>query len=159
MFKKILVPLDGSDLAAKILPQVEDLAKAMQAQVTLMTVASLNFEFENAFIPEGYGDYFDQMRSQAEGYLSEIGSSMKAKGVATDWVYRDSGSPAREIIAYAEVNSYDLIAMATHGKGEIAWVIGSIAEKVVTNATVPVLLVRVFGVKKPVKKAEYTSSA
>jgi nucleotide-binding universal stress UspA family protein len=41
MFKKILVPLDGSDLAATILPQVEDLAKAMQAQVTLMTVEPL----------------------------------------------------------------------------------------------------------------------
>ncbi len=152
MFKKILVPLDGSDLAAKILPQVGDLAKAVQAQVTLLTVATMNLGFESEFVPEGYGDYFDQMRAQAEKYLTETGSNFQAKGVSTDWVFKESGTPAHEIIAYAEANSYDLIAMATHGKGEIAWVIGSIAEKVVTHATVPVLLVRVLQMDKPVDK-------
>ena len=45
--------------------------------------------------------------------------------------------------------------MATHGKGEVAWVIGSIAEKVVTHATIPVLLLRVLKAKKLVGKAEY----
>ena len=155
MFKKILVPLDGSDLAATILPQVEDLAKAMQAQVTLMTVESLFSVFEDGFVPDGYGDYFDQMRVQAEKYLTEIGGRLKAKGVATDWTYKEGQAPAREIIAYAEANSFDLIAMATHGKGEVAWVIGSIAEKVVTHATIPVLLLRVLKAKKLVGKAEY----
>ena len=137
MFKKILVPLDGSDLAATILPQVEDLAKAMQAQVTLMTVESLFSVFEDGFVPDGYGDYFDQMRVQAEKYLTEIGGRLKAKGVATDWTYKEGQAPAREII------------------GEVAWVIGSIAEKVVTHATIPVLLLRVLKAKKLVGKAEY----
>ncbi len=157
MFKKILVPLDGSDLAAKILPQVEDMAKSMQAQVTLLTVATLNFGFTGDIVPEGYGDYFFQVKTQAEKYLSEIGNNLKAKGVRVDWVYRETGSPAQEIISYAEKNSYDLIAMATHGKGEIAWVIGSVAEKVVTHATVPVLLTRVLHMRQQVEKSEYST--
>ena len=49
---------------------------------------------------------------------------------------------AKEIISYAEGNGCDLIAMATHGKGEIAWVRGSVAEKVMSHATVSVLLLR-----------------
>ncbi len=155
MFKKILVPLDGSDLAAKVLPQVEDLARSMQAHVTLLTVASLYAGFEGEFVPEGYGSYLGQVKTQTESYLSKIGSNLKDKGVSVDWVYKEGGGPAREIITYAESNSYDLIAMATHGKGEIAWVIGSIAEKVVTHAPMPVLLVRVLKATKPVEKAEY----
>jgi nucleotide-binding universal stress UspA family protein len=65
------------------------------------------------------------------------------------------GSPAREIIAYAEQNGMDLIAIATHGKGEVAWVLGSVAEKVVTHATVPVLLLRVLELKPPEWKEFY----
>jgi len=49
----------------------------------------------------------------------------------------------------------DLIAMATHGRGEIAWVLGSVAEKVATNATVPVLLHRVLEVKRPAPKTDF----
>jgi nucleotide-binding universal stress UspA family protein len=156
MFKKILVPLDGSELAAKILSQVEDVAKSMQAQVTLITVATLNFSYMGEIIPDGYGDYFDQVKTKTEKYLSEIGNSLKSKGVTTDWIFKETGSPAQEIISYAEKNSYDLIAMATHGKGEIAWVIGSVAEKVVTHATVPVLLVRVLQMRQQVEKSEYS---
>ena len=89
-------------------------------------------------------------------HLTEIGGRLKAKGVETAWIYKEGQAPAREIIAYAEANSFDLIAMATPGKGEVAWVIGSIAEKVVTHATAPVLLLRVLKAKKLVGKAGYT---
>ena len=144
MFKKIIVPLDGSELAAKILPQVEDVAKSMQAQVTLFTVGAVDTGFMGDIVPEGLGDYLHQVKIRSEKYLSEIGNALKSKGVLTDWVYVGSGSPAREIITYAETNSYDLIAMATHGKGEFAWVLGSVAEKVITHAKVPILLLRVL---------------
>jgi nucleotide-binding universal stress UspA family protein len=65
------------------------------------------------------------------------------------------GSPAREIIGYAARHRVDLIVMATHGKGEVAWVLGSVAEKVVSHATVPVLLVRVMEIKPPPTKEDY----
>jgi hypothetical protein len=57
------------------------------------------------------------------------------------------GVPPREIIYYASKNKMDLIAMATHGKGKVAWVIGSTAEKVVAHVTIPLLLVRLVGLK------------
>jgi hypothetical protein len=45
--------------------------------------------------------------------------------------------------------------MATHGMGEVAWILGSVAEKVVRHATVPVLLFRVIGAKKPLLKTDF----
>jgi len=65
------------------------------------------------------------------------------------------GTPAHEIINYANQDGLDLIAMATHGRGEVAWVLGSVAEKVVSHATVPVLLFRVLGIKPPKTKVDF----
>ena len=77
---------------------------------------------------------------------------MIAKWIKTKWLYKAGSAPAEEIISYAEDNSFDLIAMATHGKGRVAWVIGSVAEKVLTHAIVPVLLLRVLGGSLPTAK-------
>ena len=77
---------------------------------------------------------------------------MIAKWIKTKWLYKEGSAPAEEIISYAEDNSFDLIAMATHGKGRVAWVIGSVAEKVLTHAIVPVLLLRVLGGSLPTAK-------
>jgi nucleotide-binding universal stress UspA family protein len=63
--------------------------------------------------------------------------------------------PARQIIGYADKNQMDLICMSTHGRGEVAWVMGSTAERVVSHATVPVLLIRVMEFKPPGLKEEF----
>ena len=65
------------------------------------------------------------------------------------------GSPAREIIGYAKANNMDLIAMASHGKGGLAWMLGSVAEKVLSHANIPVLIYRVLEVKLPDLQTEY----
>jgi len=144
MFKKILVPLDGSELAAKILPQVEDLARSGQAEITLLTVGNISgvahlAETDTTLVDAAIG----ALKSAAEKDLTGVANSMKAKGLKVSWVYQE-GLPAQEIIQYAADASCDLIAMATHGRGEVAWVLGSVAEKVVSHATVPVLLMRVI---------------
>ena len=158
MFKKILVPLDGSDLATKILPQVEDLAKCMRAEVTLITVGdTLTSGIASEFAPSHSENLFAQMKAQAERHLAKTEEALKTRDVKASSVFRGSTAPAQEIIAYAADNSFDLIAMATHGKGEVAWLIGSVAEKVVTHATVPVLLLRVLSPKAPASKEEYAS--
>ena len=157
MFKKILVPLDGSTLAAKILPQVEDLAKCLQAELILITIGSLLSTTTAAeFALRGTEEFAAWMRSAAEKNLSALAEALKAKGLMVSYVYREgSASAAQEIISYAAHNGCDLIAMATHGKGEVAWVLGSVAEKVVSHATVPVLLLRVMEIKPPISKQEY----
>lgn len=152
MFKKILVPLDGSALAEKILPDVVELAKSMNAQVTLLHVCYFSVVAATEALPP-------QMEKTAEAseikecavFLGKIAEGLKSQQVAVD-INCVEGLPAREIIAYAHENGMDLIAMATHGRGEVAWVLGSTAEKVVAHSTVPTLLFRVMETKVPALK-------
>lgn len=154
MFKNILVPLDGSDLAASILPQVEDLAKSEKAQITLLTVGHVPGVF---FMDEPDAaiitTMLERLEKSAVKYLEDTAKTLKEKGLNVTWVYRE-GPPAGEIIRYADKSCCDLIAMATHGRGEIAWVLGSVAEQVVSHATVPVLLMRVLKVQPLLEKQE-----
>jgi nucleotide-binding universal stress UspA family protein len=150
MFCNILVPMDGSEMAAKILPQVEDLAKTCKAQkITFITagVAPANEDLSYS----GLDKFSAAIRADAEKNLSEYVAGMKAEGLNADSVYIE-GEPAQTIISYAAENGYDLIAMATHGRGEMAWVIGSVAERVVTHAPMPVLLTRVMDIGALSKK-------
>jgi len=164
MFKKILVPLDGSELAAKVLPHVEDMARAMQAEVTLFTsgsISSLTYGVRAEISESRPGIIVDvekHAKEEAEKYLVETTNALKARGIRANYAYKE-GMPAREIIAYAEKNGYDLITLASHGRGEVAWVLGSVAEKVVSHAPVPVLLVRVLELKQPLLKEEFFMGA
>ena len=159
MFKKILVPLDGSELAEKILPHVEDLAKTHGAKVTLLTVGHYAAgAVALGARPEVIKEAAANEKRVSQRYLKKTASALKEKGltvdsvyeegVTVDWVY-DEAIPGQAIVIYSEKHQFDLIAMSTHGKGEVAWVLGSVAEKVVSHATVPVLLLRVMDVKPP----------
>lgn len=152
MFTKILVPLDGSDLAAKVLPAVVELAKNFNSQVTLFH--SCHTEAFGEASPGVLAAAPAQEKKVCEAFLAQAGKDLEAQGVQATWVCEE-GPPARQIIGYAAKNKFDLISLATHGKGEVAWVLGSIAERVVSHATVPVLLMRVMEFKPPVLKEEY----
>ena len=153
MFKKILVPLDGSDLAGKILPQVEELAKQVKAQVILLEVGSSDIcaGGEAPVAPVKEGDSCPEL--PVGTYLEQTAGKLRAQGVDVTWVYK-KGNPAKEIVAYAAAHEIDLIAIASHGGGEIAWLLGGVAHKVVTHASVPVLLWRVAEPKPPELKSE-----
>lgn len=148
MFKKILVPLDGSELAAQILPQVETLAKQVNAAVTLLTVGSSN-------ICEGEGAPTAAACPELPigKYLEQTTGKLRSQGVEVNWVYKQ-GKPAHEIITYADANDMDLIAIASHGGGDFDWILGSVAKKVLAHATVDVLLWRVAAPKLPTLKSE-----
>jgi nucleotide-binding universal stress UspA family protein len=152
MFNKILVPLDGSELAAKVLPSVAELATTFKSQVTLIHVCYTGATGEAT--PGVMAAAPAAEKKACEVFLSKAGKELEGKGVKVNQVCLE-GSPAREIIAYADKNNYELIAMATHGKGEVAWVLGSTAERVVSHATVPVLLIRVMEFKPPLLKEEF----
>jgi nucleotide-binding universal stress UspA family protein len=152
MFKKILVPLDGSDLAAKIIPQVETLAKHTNAQVTLLSVGSSNI---CAVGPaQGAGAAAPCPETPLANQLEQITAKLKAAGVEANWVYKLGRHPAQEIAAYAAENQFDLIALASHGAGEVAWVLGSVAKRVMDHAPVSVLLLRVAEIEPPTLKSE-----
>ena len=102
------------------------------------------FEFNNPESPTQNEDFCPELFAGKAQFMPA--GSIQGLNVNHECV---EGVPAREIIAYAEANKMDLIAMATHGRGEVAWVLGSTAEKVVTHATVPTLLFRVMETKIP----------
>ncbi len=154
MFNKILVPLDGSKMAEKILPKVIEFAKTSNAQVVLLHVFYAPVTAIAAQMPPKLEEKAEASEiAQCAGYLGEVGKQFQAKGVPFE-VKCLKGLPAREIVAFADEKKMDLIAMATHGKGEVAWALGSTAEKVVTHATVPVLLFRVLEPRVPLLKAD-----
>jgi len=145
MYKKILVPLDGSGLAEKAIPHATALANASGAEVTLVTVVQLTLGVAGAKL-EAMPEYVTERRAALTGeamiYLHKIQQDLVAQGVVTKPVALE-GDVASEIINYAEKNDFDLIAMATHGRSGIKrFVMGSIAEKVIRSTIKPVLLIR-----------------
>src|SRR5208337_1678380 len=86
-------------------------------------------------------------------YLEETAAALRAKNLAATWDYKQ-GTPAPEIIAYAVGHRMDLIILGSHGAGEVAWLLGSVAHQVVSHSPVPVLLLRVLGPKLPEHKDE-----
>jgi len=138
MFKKILVPLDGSKLAEGILPRVEWLAKVHQGEVTLLRVA-----LAHTFPGVDPTQHQINVVREAEEYLAKIEANLKSVGVKVNSAVR-YGHDAQEIVEHAKDRGFDLIAMSTHGRtGLSQFVLGSVASKVIHTSTVPILLCRV----------------
>ena len=157
MFKKILVPLDGSEIAAKVLPQVVELAKTFKSKVTLLHVC---YSGVGAMVGQATPGIIKSAEAQeqkfCDTFLAKSGQDLKNQGLDADWVCQD-GVPAREIIAFAQDKGYDLIVLGTHGAGEVAWYMGGVADKVASHATVPVLLFRTLEFKPPLLKEVYST--
>jgi nucleotide-binding universal stress UspA family protein len=157
MFKKILVPLDGSEIAAKVLPKVLELAKTLRTKVTLCHVC---YSGVGAMIGEATPGVIRAAETHEQNFcdtfLAQAGQALKAQGLDVDWVCVD-GAPAQQIIAFAQARNYDLIVLGTHGAGEVAWYMGGVADKVVSHATVPVLLLRTVETKPPLLKEVYST--
>jgi nucleotide-binding universal stress UspA family protein len=137
VFACILVPLDGSTVAEAILPQVTELATLHGAEVVLLRVA-----LAHAFRGTDQTDAQVQAVQEAEAYLAGVVERLLASGIKAQSVVR-YGHAAEEILDHAETGDVDLIAMSTHGRSGVRrWMLGSVAEKVLRAAPVPVLLVR-----------------
>jgi nucleotide-binding universal stress UspA family protein len=138
MFKKILVPLDGSNLSESILPNVSGLAKPLGAEVILLRVVVF-VDQDTGYIPAEYApsaEVLDEMKR----YLEQQAADLRRVGL-TVTTYAVGGHPADTIVDYAKEIHADLIAMATHGRtGAARWLMGSVADKVVHGAKVPVML-------------------
>jgi nucleotide-binding universal stress UspA family protein len=113
MATKILVPIPSAANAKKAIPKVAELAKSMDAKVTLFHAC---YSGVGAFAGEGTPDTIRMEEAQeqkfCETYLAQAAKDLKAQGVKVDWVCKD-GLPARQIIGYAQNKGYDLIVMGT----------------------------------------------
>jgi nucleotide-binding universal stress UspA family protein len=138
VYARILVPLEHSAYDAAILEHVRPLARLCGASVTLIHVA-------DGWVARNIGQVplreSEEMRRDRE-YLESTCATLSAEGFECDAVLA-SGDPADEILAAAERERCDLIAMATHGHRFLADVVyGSVAEAVRHRAAIPVLLLR-----------------
>src|SRR3989304_6540412 len=110
MFKKILVPLDGSKLAAKILPRVEQMVKFCQAEVHLLRVV-VSYKID----PQEEREEREKLMQEAWKYLEKEASRLRQKRIKAHIVVAH-GKDAVQICDFARKNKFDLIAMATHGR-------------------------------------------
>jgi len=146
--KRILVPLDGSVFGEAALPCVEELARTAKAEVILLqSVTPHHFEIELAesrspHLSKLSEEYVEHATIAARDYLATIEKRLSENGIVARSVV-EVGSPAERIVACAKDKQIDLIALSTHGRSGISAVMmGSVANKVLHYAEVPVLLVK-----------------
>lgn len=144
MYKKILVPLDGSKTAEGVLPHAKALAYSEGAELILLTVASNPIDF--VFSDPGVATReIAEQQSRSKKYIAEIEAQLKAAGFRVSTLLRE-GAVADTILRTAEETQADVIAMSTHGRtGPARWLLGSVADRVVRSSKIPVLLIRAKG--------------
>lgn len=151
MYKKILVPLDGSELAECVLPHVEAFIKEIHvsdvvfACVVEPTLPSFHGEFPVSM--EDLEERDAARRASAEEYLNKVANRVPPEGARLQAEVL-VGRVAESLSEYADTNDVDLIIIATHGRsGVTRWVRGSVADKILRSASVPVMMVRAPGTK------------
>ena len=144
--RKILVPLDGSELAASVLPYAEAVARQSDAgliEITLLAVCDPTLPATYyAPAPYSWDDQVKGCKRQHGQYLTEIEKRLRDSGldVRSEVLI---GKPAETIVEYVGEKRLNLIVMSTHGRSGLGrWVFGSVAEKVLNGVTTPILLVR-----------------
>jgi nucleotide-binding universal stress UspA family protein len=140
-FARLLVPLDGSALAEGILSEARDLAVSLQAELVLARVIEPG-NYSRAYSMADIGALEVRKAEAVAGYLKEVAARLEADGcrARTDVVF---GDPAVAILEHAAKVEADIIAMSTHGRSGLdRWLLGSVAEKVLTGSETPVLLYR-----------------
>jgi nucleotide-binding universal stress UspA family protein len=158
MYKKILVPLDGSELAECVFPHLEAIAKGCNVG-SVVFVRVLDIYMPSAALAylgeEQKREMHDRAEAEAREYLDQLAGRVKLDGIevhkqlitgeAAENI-AEYGKAAESIAEYATENDVDLIIIATHGRSGISrWVWGSVADRILRSACVPVMMVRAPG--------------
>ena len=146
MFQRIVVPLDGSELSERALPQAEELARRTGVPIHILRVVDLGkvmgqgaWTFGAA--PAALQQAVDEEERIAREYVARTEQVLSGGGLTASGELRH-GVAEREIVAATCRD--DLVVMATHGRGGLPrWYLGSVAEEVARRSPVPVMLVRV----------------
>jgi nucleotide-binding universal stress UspA family protein len=146
MYRHILIPTDGSELAERAVTHGLSLAKFLGAKVTVITVderLGAWLSFAESGVTEAFAPYYtEQIKKHVASVLDRVANAAKQAGVPCDTVQVEDVRPYEAIIATATDRGCDLIVMASHGRsGLSAVVLGSVTNKVLTYTKVPVLVV------------------
>ena len=143
MYKRLLVPLDGSSLAEAALEHARDLAKRFDAEVILLRVLISPYAVVAPdMVLAGYDANLEEFSAQAQQYLKRVAAKLEEDEVNVTTVVCE-GPVAEAILEHAVALDVDLITMSTHGRGGLSrWVYGSIADRILQAASCPVLVIR-----------------
>jgi nucleotide-binding universal stress UspA family protein len=152
MFDTILVPTDGSEGMARVIDTASELADVHGSTVHFVyavhTASFANLPMETSWESVGV-----MLREEGDAALEAAESRSTADRIETAMV---DGPPSREVLTYAEEIGCDLVVMGTHGRGGLnRLLLGSVAERVVRSATIPVMTVRVGeAIERPPKATD-----
>ena len=142
MYKRAIIPLDGSIVAEGIIPFVLEVAGPLDMDIVLLRVLVPIPPSVIEGSPYVKIEDPEKRRLEAEAYLMPIAVDLRAKGVRVTAMVR-RGEPTAEILAGARAADADLIAMTTHGRSGLGRLLfGSVAEAVLRQADIPVFLMR-----------------
>ncbi|MEN8424005.1 universal stress protein [Acinetobacter junii] len=143
-YQKILVAIDDSEISANVIQQAAQLAKALNSQITLVQVMTLDPYLADAYLRMGQSnELIERVRSYVQENLKKAQKQFEELGqtVATQVV--EGFSVHEEIIKAAQNLEVDLIIMGSHGRtGFKKFILGSVAQKVLGESHIPVLIVR-----------------
>jgi len=145
MYRKVVVPLDGSDLAECSITEVKKLLGQGSDVLFIQVIQPLSMSATVEVPEEILREAERKNVAAARQYMEKIAAELKGTGasVKTEIVW---GNPADEIIQYAQKNKADLIVITTHGRSGVSrWAFGSVADKVLRTAAIPVLMVTPSG--------------
>ena len=139
MYTRILLPLDGSDTAERAVPHATRQAERFRAQLILLRAVEPILYARSL---EALDDVVQQRLDWARDYLESVATEARERGIPVKTVVMEE-APHVAITQYAETNQVDLIVLSSRGlTGPSRWLMGSVADRVVRGARVPVLLVK-----------------
>lgn len=144
MYKRILVPTDGSDITGKAVDTAIHLAQALGAEiVTLAVKEPFPYSAMSEMQPIPPQEFFDAQDRIANEHVQRVKEACAAAGLGCDASAVEALHPWEAILDRAKDTGSDLIVMASHGRrGVAALLLGSETQKVLTHSSVPVLVVR-----------------
>ncbi|MGD8736008.1 MAG: universal stress protein, partial [Anaerolineae bacterium] len=148
MYQRILLALDGSDVAEQALPYAVIQAERFGAELILLRVVE-PFPLVRGLSQGDLARIRDQTQEWARSYLEGVAKTAIERGVPVEMATVE-GRPNEVILQFAETNQVDLIVICTRGRSGLSrWLMGSVADRVVRGAQVPILLVRAAATEQP----------
>jgi nucleotide-binding universal stress UspA family protein len=143
--RHVLVPLDGSRASETALEALPGLLGGEGSRVTLVSVLQRPFPLATTYLPHAVTDerLLEERKKRMEAYMSEVRARLAKDGLALDTRVLTADDAARALLDFTKSEKVDLIALSTRGRGGVSrFFLGSVADKLVRGAAVPVLAVR-----------------
>ena len=143
-YQKILVAIDDSEISDNVIQQAAQLAKALNSEITVVEVMTLDPYLADAYLRLGQSnELIERVRSYVQENLTKAEKKFEALGVTVATQVLEGFSVNGEIISAAQNLGTDLIIMGSHGRtGFKKFILGSVAQKVLGESHIPVLVVR-----------------